>query len=482
MTMRVGTNGFERDGAKAPVIQRVMLALLTATTVFAVAPSHGIEAQEAQWVETVTPRFLVLTDAADEADASAVAGRAEALYGGLSAAFGAELPAPIGLRVHPTVDSYLRANPLVVESDGVLAGTRKGRREIEVVLPLANHAGANGLDNALRREISRLLAAALSEQEMPEGLLQGVALYMEEPDDSMAAGVASLRGAFSYGALLGLAGLAAPGAVYVDPAVGQAESRAFIQFLVDTRGFGALTSWLSAMTHTNGWRQAMEVGIGSPPEALGAEFETWLPTYLDGGWRAHSMYSGDLATFETMVSRGEYDAAKAHVEAVRVLADGSRADVSERAVSLLLRAETGKAAGEKIQMAIAAMHAGDYATAAAASTEARDAYMSLGNSGQVSTADEVARRARLGSQARQDLLRSDALPPYRVIEARMAAGEAAQVFAAIGDDVSRRRALENITRLDRRLVPAAWLLVVMGAGLLAWNVRGRLRDRREQLP
>jgi hypothetical protein len=460
---------------------RVAAACIVATCLGAgIAPGAGAEGPT--WSQTATVHCVVRYQPGSEAARDVVVSGADAIYSALASAFEVGLAEPVLVRVHPTFESYARANPVVVSVDGVLAGSRHGRREVEVIADPGSARGDESVLNDLRAELGRVLVAAISADRLPDLLVQGVAQYAQRPDDALASSVARLRDAWSRDALPGLDALTAPGATYVDPPVTQAASRALVQYLVDRFGFPALLDFARATATASGWRAAFEATYGAAPETVEAEWRLWLPAYLDGSWRHHALYEADLSAVESLVARGEYAAAERVLRTAGVMVGGGDAAGASRVEALRGRVASGIRAQASLGQAEAALAAGDYAAAAEDAARASEALGALGAVEAARAGREIARRARTGLTASSDLDRARRLATWRVLEARALAGEAARAFALLGNDASRDRARDLARVHDRRLSGAGVALAAAGAALLAWNVRRRRRDAAAGAP
>lgn len=442
-------------------------------------------ARPARWAESTTRHFAILAEPGAEAARDHYTARADGTYEALAALFGATLDTPITLRLFASSDGYRAAHPLSVVVDDLVVRGRRGRREIDLApLPAApagqvgDPATQAGLDNALRRELAHLFATRLSDDRLPAGFREGIALYLEQPGESRAPGVARLRGAWQEDRLPSWSDVSAPGAVYADPAIMLPQTLSIVHFLVAARGFPKLLDFARASATAPGWRNALETTYARPPVALEADWRAWLPSYLDGGWRQHALYVRDLAPAEALLGRGDYAAAEAQLTGALALLGGTDPAGAEGARALLARAASGRVARARVDAARAALAAGDYGTASVEAAAARGDLAALGDADGARLAGEVAERAGIGVVATAALARSERLPAWRMVEARHAAYQAAEGFGRVGNDVAAARARARVAALDDRLAPAGWGLSLLGAGLLGWNARRRRLDGR----
>ncbi len=457
----------------------VSLAMGCAVALAGVAP-QGVPtlwSQEDSWVELATDHFVIVHRPGDEPHGDYLRHNLEAVYAELVAVFGVELDPPVTVRLYPTLEDYLRANPLAIDVDGQIAHSARGRREIGIPLPRALERGDEGLGNYIRHDLAHLFVNRLADGRMPPGFQEGAAQYMERPDEERASGVARMREAWGRDALYTWSELAAPGAMYLDPPVSYPESLSVVHYLVHQHGFPSVVTFARAAANATGWRSALEAAYGQPPEQLEAAWRTWLPSYLDGGWRFHALYSRDLVPAEALLAQGDYEGAVAHLSSALSLLSHDDPALAEQARDLLDRAQSVLAARSELSEARGWLLAGDYQAALQSAEEARSVLADVGDGAGATTASEIGRRAALGLASRRDLERAASLPPWQVAQARVLADEATTGFAQLGNDLAAAQALDLREALDRRQAPAGWVLLILGGALLAWNLVRRTRDR-----
>ena len=395
------------------------------------------------------------------------------VYQQLSSVLGSELALPLTVRLHPDVASYLEANPLVVDHDGLLAGSRRGRREIELIVP--QDADVEELTNALRREIGRLLVQELTGDRLPDGLLEATAGFMARPAEGQAISIASLREAFSRDALLRWSDMSGPGSAYLEPRIARPEGLSMVHFLVEEYGMPRYLELLQATSAAPSWRAALESTYGVAAEELEARWWSWLPGYLDGGWQRHPLYASDLSREAELLEAGRFEEARSRLEVLVPLLGSVEPDMAARAAGMLEEARSGAAATDDLAAAREALAGGLYSDAAAAAAAAAVDLETLGHQEQAEAAAEIVRRARIGIAAGRDLRRAQDLPPWRAAEGRMLAASAARGYAEIGNDAAADRARELIAQIDARIRPVAAALLLAGAMVLGWNVRARTK-------
>jgi hypothetical protein len=292
--------------------------------------------------------------------------------------------------------------------------------------------------------------------------------------------VARLRDAFSRNGLYRWSDIAAPGSAYLDPRVAQPQSRSVVHFLVDAYGFPAFRRFLAGSAEAASWRIALEAAYGVAPDKLETAWLQWLPAYLDGGWQRHPLYSTDLAAVEALIDSGDFAGAEERLSVAAPLLSEENEEAGAHAQALLRQARSGADAVAQLAEAAASLDAGDYGDAASLAASAERDLAALGQDDAARAGGEIARHARIGLSAEADMRRANQLPAWRATEARLLASAAAAGFAQLGNDASADKASSLVSRVDRRLLPAGYALLVLGGLLLAWNVRRRLTgDQRE---
>ncbi len=433
-----------------------------------------------EWREERTEHFIVLCRAGDEPQAEAVRLSIEEIYGDLRSAFGAQLDHPITVRLYPSVDEYLAANPLAVEVDGVLAQSHRGRREIGIALRPDPAAGGRSSENDVRYGIGHLFIYRLSDGRMPSGLQEGLASYLLRPEEGQAGGVARLREAWRRDSLFTWSDIAGPGSEYLDPPLSYPQALSIYHFLVEQRGFPAVVDFVRAVAAEPSWREAMEVAFDTTADDLESLWQAWLPAYLDGGWRFHALYARDLSTARALIDAGNHESAIAHLTSALALLTVDDPELAAEARELLDVAEAAGRGRALLDEARELLSAAEYQAAAHAAAESLAQLAQ--NDDQVQIAEEVLERARLGVEARSSLESAANLPPWRVTEARSLADEAAAAFTKLGNVVEAARAREVRAHLDSRQAPAGWAMLLLGTTLLVRNVHRRRRDKLKQGP
>ncbi|MEO8082723.1 MAG: hypothetical protein ABI780_02810 [Ardenticatenales bacterium] len=435
----------------------------------------AMAASDAPWLSDDAPPLRILYRAPSASAASALTTRAPDAYARLSAALGVVLPTPFTLRLYESDDAYAKDHPLGRLVSGVWAEEHRPRREAAVVVPRTTDDAVDmgALDIAVRYALGHQLLAHASNGRLPGAFQEGIARLFMPPTSATQAGVATLRAAHARGALVPWSDLSAPGSSYLKPDITYPESLSIAVYVVQTRGFECLAALPAASASDVPFREAFTLACGTSFDDAEAAWRLWLPSYVDGGWREHPLFSPDLGPARQLLAIGEDGRVAALLRAVvAVTPPGAAADDAR---SLLARAEGGAASNRTLGTAVAALAGGDYARARTAAAEAKTRAAEVGADGVVDNAAELDSRAAMGLRADADASRADRLPPWRVFEARRAAAAAATSYARLGNDVAAARARAVLERLDGRLAPIGWLCLFAGVALLAHAVRRRRR-------
>jgi len=437
------------------------------------------------WIERPVDGLVLRFRPGDEAAADAAALHVADHWRDLGALFGAPPGAPPIVRLHPTPDDLVAAQPLAIEVGGEWLVPSRPRRELSVLVPRPAGGGAGTaldaalLDGAVHAALARHLVADAARGHLPEALQEGIVRFLAPPSEAESArtatGIATLRSALAVGGVVPWAVLAAPAGLYEQPELALAESRAIAHFLAERRGVTALARLPAGAAEAAGWRTALEAGFGASPERLEAEWLAWLPGYLDHGWRWHALYDGALEAAEAAIARGDYAGAAVQLAGLGGHAERSGGDVAARHARLSALALDGERAMGDVAQARAQLDRGDYAEAAAAAERARERLEGLALPTPAAVAAQLLARARRGALASARLAKAEAAPAWAALGARRDADAAARDLAALGGDLAARHALTVRRVFDRLLQPLGALVVALGVVVTADALRRRQR-------
>lgn len=436
-------------------------------------------AQTPDWQEKRTAHFAITYAAAQAAEADRYVGFVDGVYTDLTAIFSLALRTPVSLRLFPDEKSYIAVNPLAARIPGVIAHATAGggRREIAIAVERTRGMSDEALTNNVRHELTHLIVAELSGDDLPVGFHEGVAQYLEKPiQREQEAIVRRLRTASVQGGLMSWADLNAPGGAYANPDIAYPQSLSIVAFLVDRYGFAKLLDFIKAMPTSSGYRSALETAYGLSADQLEAQWREYLPQYLDGRYAVNALYAYDLAPARALLGQGTYTAAKEELDrAVYLLQQTGQADRLAEAQDLLARAERGINAGQTVAEARKALEARDYGRTRDLVSQARAGYAALSDTRREDELRLYDERAQAAQQAHVDLQRAeDLVRTFRYPEARVALVEAATALGELGDSGGLATAERLMAEMDARQRLVGFGFLGLGTVFLAFTLRRRV--------
>ncbi|MBA3470530.1 MAG: hypothetical protein H0T53_12905 [Herpetosiphonaceae bacterium] len=455
------------------MLRRILVLLLLAT----LAHPATTAAQAIQWNEQQTTYIAVLYPAGSEAEAKRYIGFADQIYTEISTALGYKPAPPLTLRIYPTMEIYRQVNPMAQSLEGIVAHAHTGRREISIAVPQTVGQTDEEIRNNVRHEITHVVAAELSDNQLSIMWQEGIAQYVEQPAPQLEIKVDLLRQAVDSNSLLSWSRLDAPGVMYSNPRLGYPQSWSMVSFLIQRAGMAQFVTFMQAMRSAGGYRSALQQVYGSSADTLEAEWRAQLAAWIDGGWRVQPSAAFDLGSIQAALDAGRYS--DAETGAAQALAGGDDPALQ----TLLDLARLGVAADRAAAAARAALLQGDYPAATGEIERARPLYAQLNRSDVTPLLDEYAGRASDGTRAERLLAAARAdIGSLRLSAARRNIEQAALIFAQLGDQQGRARAEELLASLNNRLrIAGVGLLILVVLGL-AWNIDRRRSARARTLP
>lgn len=453
---------------------RGLLRLLLVLAIFsALLPATAL-AQESDWRERRTDRFAILYTSGDESTSEEYAGFVDGLYDEVAAIFGQRTSTPITLRLYPSLERYYEVNPQARGLPGVVAHADFRRNELVVIIPQTQSQTPDEVQNNIRHELTHLVAAELSEDRLNVGFQEGIAQYVERPSRELEAKIQSLRRAFQNGRLFTWSDLDDRDTVYRDPDVSYPQSLSVVAFLVERYSFARLRDFLTVSGRSSGYRSALERAFGVSPADLEQQWNDWLPTYLDGGYKNNGLTAYDLSQARELLDQGRYAEAQTELDtAIEWLSKTDQADVLQEAEGLLEQSLAGQQAQALAIEARVALDQADYDRATDLVAQARRAYQELGDNRQDAVLAAYAERAERGKRANAALEQARALAQgLRFPQARAVADQAASEYLALGDRARADQALALRASLDGRQTLLGGLLLLLGLlGIVTSAVR-----------
>lgn len=463
---------------------------------FAQTPDADEEVGLIDWRELESEKFLIVYAESVEIDDKPVdcmCGVAQVeryiafvddVYHDLATIFEAELTTPINLRLFPTEESYYQVNPIAERLTGVIAHALNNRAEIAIAAPRTIELTEEELVNNIRHELTHFFASELSDGKLTAGFQEGLAQYLEKPENRAGSNPALLRQAQEQGRLLTWAELDVARQVYSDPQVAYPQSLSIVSFLVDRYGLPTLLQFLRASALEPGYRAALESAYGKPADALEAEWLAYLPEYLDGRWQINAIYTYDLSRVTQLVNQGAYTDAETELAEIIVLLESTnQADTLARAEALLAQAHQGQAAGALADETRQALQASDYALTITTGNAAIHAYEALGYRDRIAEVQIYIHRAELGRQALDRLKHGEQLlESLRFLEADNELYEATILLQSLNNQTAAQQGVDLLAQSAQKQSLLAYALLAVGLALMFFNVLRRLVTRYSANP
>lgn len=441
----------------------------------------AVRADEHETRELRTKYFTILYGATDYRGAEWYAAVVDGVYDDLTELFGHHPAPPITLRFLPTIEAYARANPAGVHP-GVLAHINTRDRELGFASSRLSALGGTLAVDTIRHELTHLIVDEISAGNLPIGFNEGIAQYVEREPVERERQIETLRRARSSRQLLSWQSLNTPERFYREIAVGYAQAYSVLAFLAEQpNGVNAFRQFVRTLGEGYNWPVALERAYGRSAVRLESEWRSWLPSFLDHGWRKNVLAAWDLGPALRQIAAGDYAAAEVSLEeAVRLAESLQRPARAVQARTALDQARAGRTATDAWVRAEERLAARDYAAAAPAYAEAAGGFERAGVPGRATLARRAREIALAGSNGRQHLTRAkSAAESHQYVTARAAAERAVIDLGAAGDTGGRaeaERIWETAAAGQRTLGVIA---LIAGAGLVYVLFPRRRGDRPE---
>lgn len=451
--------------------------------VVALSP-HRALAQSTEWRERRTASFAILYPDGSEAEAENYAQFVDGVYDEVSAVFNYRTPPPVILRIYPTMELYVQANPLAAQMPGVVAHANTGRREISIALPQTANQPPDQIINNVRHELTHVVAADLSDNKLTTAFQEGIAQYLEYPSAELDAKMQLMQQAISEGRVLAWSDLNQPGVAYADPRIGYPESYTIVAFLIQRNDVATFRTFIERMKTSSGYRSALEAAYGVGADQLEQEWRGQLEAFVRDGYRKRANNAFDLSQAEALIARGDYEQAIQQLDSgIATLREAGQDDLLRRAEQLRQQASNGQRATTLAAEARSALERSDYPAAKQAARDGREILEALSQAAQIKIMDEYVQLADAGLAAQQQLGKANAdLRTLHIGTARTNLHSAYQTFTRLGDEDGAARAQSSLLQIQRTETIAAAGLVVLAALVLGWNIQRRANERDKALP
>lgn len=401
------------------------------------------------------------------------------VYSDLVAVFEVELDTPVNLRLFPTEKSYYEVNPIAERITGVIAHALNSREEIAIALTRTKNLSPEEIINNVRHELTHFFASLLSDGKLNTGFQEGIAQYLEKPNDKTSYDPAVLELAYESGRLLTWAELDKAEQIFRDPQVAYPETLSIASFLVDRYGFAKFVEFIKANATAPGYRSALEVAYGKSPDELEAEWLGYLPEYFDGRWKINALYAYDLSRLKNLVDNGAYtDAETELLEVIDLLKTTDQVEILAETEVLLARIREGQAAGLLADETRQSLLDNDYQTTIAKAQATIKLYEMLEYRERITEIQIYIERAQMGQQALEQLDYGEwLLKTFRFSEAENQIYEATVLLQTLGNQTAAQRGIALLNDTAYRKGLLAYGMLAVGIMLLIFNGLRRLAHR-----
>jgi len=389
----------------------------------------------------------------------------------------------IVVTVYGTDQAYAEVNPLAARSDGVLAHAQPQAGTVGVAAARLRDKAEGFRRDSIRHELTHVVLGDLSSQRLPIGFQEGIAQYLERDIDQRQGFANTVRQARAAGQLLSLSDLNRQRVFLGAASLAYPESYSMVVFLSQQYGFGQVIQLVIATREAPTLDAAVREVFGRSLDDLDADWQAFLPGYLDEGWARDDLDLWNLEQPQKLLADGKYAEAREQLDRADALFESvGRADRVQQALDGRQRAVSGIEATDLGQRGMAALMAGQYQTAAELLEQAAPSWNAAGDGRRADLVAVAAEQARDGQSAVTQLDEArQQLDGWHFQAADDLAFEAGQTLAELGDDArteEARQVMRDAEQLRIRLGMAAAGGAVLSVGALgvAWAA-GRRRRR-----
>lgn len=481
----------------ARLVAATMLVLLTVRalplpTIAAEPPSGvtiGWATQETEHVRYVVQSNDKLTA---EQFVTAYGSFAEQAYSELALVFKTTAAQRIAIYVYADTATFDAAVATLDrnEIEGINAVADPERNDVSIALPRFAALSAVEAENQLRHATAHILVGIASGFNIPRGLDEGIAQYVERPDNQKVARIAAVvQAAQQDNRLPSWSELNRDLPPVDDKELIAAQAYAVVAYLMQHQGIAEFQRLLVELRTTPAWRDAMKVAY-EPATATDLE-QQWkekVPVWAASEWRYNLIAGFDLGPAKELLTKGNYRGALDLLELAEQLFMALDDQRGRDEVEILQN--QGKIGIQAEQLMIDTQQALErhiYDRAEANLAKAKAQYDQLPpeqRPDDLIATYEAMTQAGIEATTKLDEAMGLQHSWSDFPDARHAAQEAGETFASLGDEEKRTQAETVLSDLDtrqRRLVLMLGALAVLTVAWLAlwlW-ARGRSELRWE---
>jgi hypothetical protein len=332
-------------------------------------------------------------------------------------------------------------------------------------------------DSILRNLLSRSFMQSASGGNLPPGLVDGIARYVEIPVQARQARLGSLvQGVHQAGALPGWDTIITGGASPLDHETLTASRYALIAFFAQRYGIKALQEMVLGFSREPAWHVVIPSVSRQSVDDMNAAWTQFLPRWFASGWRENAVGGFDLTRAQSLFDRGAYEAAAADAgRSQQLFTDLNDQPHLRRVEGLLAQSAVGLQADQLMADAEKSLRDHDYPRALTLLDTVDALYATLPESHRPTQTVETYRSlAQRGLAAREQLVdaESEAGNWLKVKGSRSEAISAGETFSFLGDTEGLAQADRIVNDLDQRLhrliFTLSSLTIIIGCWLVAW--------------
>jgi hypothetical protein len=463
----------------------VVVFLLTSLPVSAAPPKAGTKG----FAKAETEHFIFYVQQSDPTAGDlfvvAYGDVAEDGYSELSTVYGVKMTEKISVYVYSDQTAYDEARAASGRREISAVDAFADPQSLDITILLPRFTGLTELEaeNALRHATSHILTGVASGFNIPGGIDEGLAMYMERPVNPKLARIAALvQNANQQGQLLSWSDLNRPNPPDLSPDLLAAESYAMVAYLISRGRLPAIQTFLAALETEVGWRDAVYTAFGRSSDDLERQWEENIPRWVSGGWKDNLIAGFDLEPAKALLEKGDYEGAKRSLERSQQLFTELRDDERKAEVEQLLsQCDTGIQAEALMLQVQQSLENHAYDRASTLLTQARGQYDQLPEEQRpaelLAIYESIATQGIEAGKTLDEAIRlSRDWADYP--EARQAALDAGSAYASLGDEEMAGRAqgvLDNLQNRQRRIVlllGALAIITVVWLALWLWT-KGR---------
>jgi tetratricopeptide (TPR) repeat protein len=471
-----------------------VLALLLAIVVLAGRPAVASASERSAQEHRAGPlvvRYVGAEDTSGKAEFAWYASAVEQAYQDVQDVFdvalretGTKPRDEIIVTLYGDDSAYARANPVAAREEGVLGHAHPSEGVIGVAVARLRDKSEGFRRDALRHELTHVVLGDLSSQRLPIGFQEGVAQYLERDIDQRQRFATAIRRGREGGQLLSLTDLNRQRPFLSAAGLAYPQSYSLVAYLAERYGFGKVIHLVTTVRDVSTLDEAVRRVFERSLSEIEAEWQAFLPGYLDHGWARNDLDLWSLAEPRRLLGEGKYaEARDTYDRADALFTSMSRPDRLETVRAERQRAVSGLEAIDFTHRGTAALSAGQYDGAADLLIQGERRWTELGESRRAALAALAATQARDGQSAVLQLAEARRqLESWHFQLADDLAYDAGQVLAELGDEArteEARQVMRDAQQLRTRLGLAAAGGGVAGVGLLGvgWAASRRRRAR-----